>query len=96
MIQKQVCICGFEREEHLGVSMHAARCCSPSFILGALLGLQAPLEPTQHMSPQKKKEKDRDQEVVLPWCHGFRVIVGKFHYPSMLNLVPQPCLVPWE
>lgn len=26
-------------------------------VLGALLGLQAPFEPTQHMSPQKKEGK---------------------------------------
>lgn len=75
----QVYICGFRREGQLGVSMNAPHCCFHSCILGALLGLQAPLEPTQYVNPQKKKENDSDQEVVLLWCHTFRETMGKFH-----------------
>lgn len=99
-IQKQVYICDFGREGQLNVSMHAPHCCSHFCILGALLGLHAPLEPTQHtQATVPQKGKDRDQDIVLLWCRSCRERVGRFHwlgYPCVPNLGPQPCLVALE
>lgn len=49
----QVYICGFGRK---GVSVHSPHCCFHYCILGALLRLQASLEPAQHSSPQKREK----------------------------------------